>query len=115
MLRAPNGDIFVSSPGNGQIKLMRSSTGEVADTTSVFASGLDKPFGIAFYPSGPNPKYLYVANINSIVRLPYKNGDLKASGAPEVVVPKLTAAPGGHVTRTIAFSGDDKLLFLSIG
>jgi glucose/arabinose dehydrogenase len=115
MLRAPNGDIFVSSPNNGEIKVMRSSTGEVADTTSVFAAGLDKPYGIAFYPSGPNPKYLYVANINSIVRIPYKNGELKAGGAPEVVVPRLTAAPGGHVTRSIAFSGDDKQLFVSIG
>ncbi|MEO7580742.1 MAG: PQQ-dependent sugar dehydrogenase [Massilia sp.] len=115
MIRAANGDVFISEPGKGQVKVLRSSTGETADTISVFASGLDRPFGIAFYPSGPNPKYLYVATVNQIVRLPYKNGDLQATAAPEVVVPKLTAEKGAHSSRTIAFSGDDKLLFLSIG
>ena len=54
-----------------------------------FATGLKRPFGIAFYPSGPDPKYVYVANTDSVVRFPYKNGDLKASAAPEVVVAKL--------------------------
>lgn len=115
MIRAPNGDVFLSEPGKNQIKVLRSSTGETADTVSVFASGLDRPFGIAFYPSGPNPRYLYVANVNSIVRIPYSNGDLKAGAAPQPVVPWLTAAKGGHSSRTIAFSADDRTLFLSIG
>ncbi|MBC7453185.1 MAG: PQQ-dependent sugar dehydrogenase [Massilia sp.] len=115
MIKAPNGDVFVSDPGKGQIKVLRSSNGETADTIGVFASGLERPFGIAFYPSGPNPRYLYVANVNAIVRLPYANGALLAGAPAETVVPFLTAEKGGHSSRTLTFSNDDKVMFLSIG
>jgi len=115
MIKAPNGDMFMSLPGKNQIKVFRSKTGEKADSINVFASGLNRPFGFAFWPVGPNPQYLYVANVNSIVRIPYKNGDLEASAKPEVVVPFLTEAPGGHTTRTLVFSADSKTMYLSIG
>jgi glucose/arabinose dehydrogenase len=114
-LRAPNGDIFLSEPNKGQIRVLRSTNGETADQASVFATGLSRPYGMAFYPSGPNPKYLYVANVNSIVRFPYKAGDLKAGGEPEVVVASLSDTTGGHVTRTLAFSLDDRAMLVSIG
>jgi glucose/arabinose dehydrogenase len=113
-LRAPNGDIFLSEPGKGQIKVLRASGGDTADTVSVFASGLSRPYGMAFYPSAA-PKYLYVANVNSVVRIPYGDGDLKARGAPEVLVPRLADSTGGHSTRTLAFSADGKTMFVSVG
>ncbi len=115
MVKAPNGDLFVSSMAKQMIKVFRSSTGERADTITTFASDLNRPFGLAFWPVGPNPTHLYVAYVNSIVRFPYKNGDLLASAAPEVVVPALVAAPGGHTTRTLVFSADSKTMFVSIG
>jgi glucose/arabinose dehydrogenase len=114
-LRAPNGDIFLSEPNKGQIRVLRSANGETADQASVFATSLSRPYGMAFYPSGANPKYLYVANVNSIVRFAYKAGDLKASGEPEVVVASLSDTTGGHVTRTLAFSLDDRTMLVSIG
>lgn len=114
-LRAPNGDIFLVDPGKGQIRLFRQGAGDKADTDSMFITGLTRPYGMAFYPSTAHPQYLYVANVNSIVRIPYANGDLKARGEPEVIVPKLVDTTGGHVTRTLAFSPDDKTLFVSIG
>lgn len=115
MARAPNGDIFMSSTTKRLIKVFRSSTGETADTVSVFADKLDRPFGFAFWPVGPDPQYLYVANVNSIVRFPYKNGDLVAGAAAEVVVPTLTAETGSHSSRTLVFSSDSKTMYLSIG
>jgi glucose/arabinose dehydrogenase len=115
MVKAPNGDLFVSSMPKRLIKVFRSSTGIVADTVSTFASDLNRPFGFAFWPVGPNPTHLYVAYVNSIVRFPYRNGDLVAGAAPEVVVPNLVAAPGGHTTRTLVFSADSKTMFVSIG
>jgi len=114
-LRAPNGDIFLSEAAKGQITVLRSKDGAKADTSSVFATGLSRPYGMALWPAGPNPKYLYVANVNSVVRFAYSVGDLKAKGEPEVIVDKISDTSGGHVTRTIAFSNDGKTLFLSVG
>ena len=114
-LRAPNGDIFLAATAKGEIKVLRSKKGDKADIAEVFASGLSRPYGMAFYPSGANPQYLYVANVNSIVRIPYRNGDLKARGEAQVVVPHLSDTSGGHTTRTLAFSKDGKTLLLSIG
>jgi glucose/arabinose dehydrogenase len=115
MAKAPNGDIFLGSMSRRIIKVLRSSTGERADTVSTFAADMNRPFGFAFWPVGPNPQYLYVAYVNSIVRFPYRNGDLVASAAPEVVVPHLVAAPGAHTTRTLVFSSDSKTMYVSIG
>jgi glucose/arabinose dehydrogenase len=113
---APNGDIFVAETGANRIHVLRSKDGDESPRQNlVFAEGLDHPFGLAFYPAGDDPKWLYVANNNSVVRIPYHSGDLAASGAPEVIVPKLTESHGGHSTRDIAFSPDGKRLFISVG
>jgi glucose/arabinose dehydrogenase len=80
---------------------------------------LKQPFGIAFYPPGPNPQYVYVANTDSVVRFPYKNGDLKATGPSEVIVDDISGGGrlrgGGHWTRDIAFSRDGKKMWVSVG
>jgi len=114
-LRAPNGDVFLAATGAGEVKVLRSKNGDKADSTQVFATGLTRPYGMAFWPSGSDPQYLYVANVNSVVRIPYRNGDLKARGAPEVVIPELSETSGGHTTRTLVFSKDGKTMLLSIG
>ena len=117
---APNGDVFVAESGANRIKILRAARGAVhPETVSVYAEGLSQPFGIAFYPSGPNPKYVYVANTDSVVRFAYVNGDLKASGTAETIVPDIPGGGrlrgGGHWTRDIAFSPDDKKMFVSVG
>jgi len=114
-LRLPNGDILLAETGKGQLSILRSKAGDKADSSSVFVAGLSRPYGMALWPSGPNPKYLYVANVNSVVRIPYSVGDLKARGEPEIVVDKISDTTGGHTTRTLAFSKDDKTLLLSVG
>ncbi len=77
---APNGDVFLAESDPGIIKVLRGidSKGGV-DRAELFATGLDKPFGIAFYPPGPEPQWVYVGNTDSVVRFPYRNGDLKAA------------------------------------
>jgi glucose/arabinose dehydrogenase len=45
-----------------------------AQQTAVFARGMERPFGIAFYPPGSDPVWVYVANTDSVVRFPYKRG-----------------------------------------
>ena len=113
---APNGDIFVSETSQNRIRVFRANDGaDTPSTNRIFATGLNRPFGIAFYPAGPDPQWLYVALNNSIVRIPYRNGDLAASGAVEVVVPTLSATSGGHTTRDVAFSKDGTRMFIAVG
>jgi glucose/arabinose dehydrogenase len=113
---APNGDIFLSrSRPDGMIMAIRAKPGaDKPDKVETFASGLRDPYGIAFYPPGPNPQWVYVAGTKDIVRYPYQAGDLKASGAPETVVSDL-AVGGGHWTRDIAFSPDGKTMYVAVG
>ena len=103
---APNGDLFLADTGANSIIVMRGVGADgKAVTRETFATGLNKPFGIAFYPA-VNPKYVYVANTNSVVRFPYKDGDLKATGEPETIVTQLHPPGGGHSTRDVVFSKD---------
>jgi glucose/arabinose dehydrogenase/cytochrome c2 len=113
---APNGDIFLTLTRSGLVKVLRpSADGTTAASVETFAQGLNLPFGIAFYPSGGDPKWLYVAETNRVVRYAYKVGDQKARAVPEVVVPELSPVSGGHFTRDVAFSLDGKRMFISVG
>src|SRR5947209_11447079 len=64
LLTAPNGDIFVVESRANQIKVLRDTKGSgKPDANEIFAENdLNKPFGIAFYPPGDDPQFLYVAN-----------------------------------------------------
>jgi glucose/arabinose dehydrogenase len=117
MRLAPNGDIFLTETQTGRVKVMRpSADGSTAASIEVFAQGLVLPFGMAFYPSGKDPQWLYVAETNRVVRYAYKVGQHEAAGVPEVIVPELTpSAGGGHFTRDLVFSRDGKRMFVSVG
>jgi glucose/arabinose dehydrogenase len=117
---APNGDIFVAESGPGRIRVLRAVDGaDHPDINEVFVSDLDRPFGIGFYPPGPNPKYIYICNTGAVLRFPYQSGDIKARGAREIVVPDIPGGGllrgGGHWTRDIAFSNDGKKMYISVG
>ena len=121
LLTAPNGDIFLTESRADTIKVLRDSNGDgKPDITETFArEGLEKPFGIAFYPVGGEPQFLYVANTNGVVRFPYRNGDLKARGPVEKLSAELSPGGllhgGGHWTRDLVFSPDGKKMYVSIG
>ena len=116
---APNGDVFLAESEPGNIKVFRGITKDgKAERTEVFATGLRQPFGIAFYPAGPNPQWVYVGDTDAVLRFPYQNGDLKARGKAQ----KLTDLPGGgrlrgggHWTRDITFSQDGNKMLVSVG
>jgi glucose/arabinose dehydrogenase len=120
VVTAPNGDVFVSESKANRVRVLRDADGDgSAETSAIFAEGLVLPFGLAFHPPGPNPRFLYVANTDSVVRIPYRNGDLKAGSAPQMVVPDIPGGGmlrgGGHWTRDIQFSRDGRRLFVSVG
>jgi glucose/arabinose dehydrogenase len=119
MRTAPNGDIFLSDSSAGTVRVLRGADANgKAQQVTTFATGLNKPFGIAFYPLGNEPQWVYVANTDAVVRIPYKNGDLKARGNPEHVADLSGGGRlrgGGHWTRDVAFSNDGKKMWVSVG
>jgi glucose/arabinose dehydrogenase len=111
---APNGDVFLCESDPGKIKVIRGVTLEgKAKQTEVFAHGLNRPYGIAFYPSGKSPEWIYVGDTDAVIRFPYRSGDLKAAGPPQ----KIISLPErrGHWTRDLQFSLDGKRLFVAVG
>jgi glucose/arabinose dehydrogenase len=113
---APNGDVFVAETQQGRIKILKpSADGAGVASSTVFATGLTRPFGMQFYPAGASPQWLYVAEENRVVRFRYASGDGKATGEPEVVVSQLAATGGGHYTRDLAFSPDGRRMFVAVG
>ena len=80
------------------------------ETRSVFLDHLSSPFGVALVGND-----LYVANTDSIMRYPYKEGDtqIAATGTP------LTPLPGGpidhHWTKSLVASRDGNLLYVGVG
>lgn len=109
---APNGDIFLSESGAGRVLVFRANAAGGSAKPEVFADNLEKPYGIAFLPP-ENPKYVYVAAADQVVRYPYRSGDAKAAGPAEVVVDNIPTKR--HWTRDLAISRDGQRLFVSIG
>jgi glucose/arabinose dehydrogenase len=118
---APNGDFFVADSQAGSIFVLRGATADgKAETVSQFATGLDHPFGIGFYPAGPNPSWVYVGTATQIVRFAYKSGELKAeSNTPQTIVPDIPGYAqlrgGGHWTRDVVFTADGQHMLVSVG
>lgn len=110
---APNGDLFFAESGANQVRVLRMASGSGKPVkNAVFATGLSQPYGIAFYPLGPNPEWVYVANSDGVVRFPYRSGDLAARGKSEQVVGHILWTH--HWTRDIAFTPDGKRLLLTV-
>jgi len=105
---APNGDIFLADTGAGEIVVLRDAqhTGG-AQEREVFVDGMKRPFGIAF-----REDYVYVGNMNEVVRFRYDPKTSKRLGEKEHL---LDLPSGGHDTRSLAFSADGKHLFIGVG
>jgi glucose/arabinose dehydrogenase len=116
---APNGDIFLAESNKGEIKVFRGITKDgKPEQTGTFATGLKRPFGIGFYPPGESPEWVYIADTDSVMRFPYRSGDLQARGGPQTIVAEIFAGASqahGHWTRDLVFSPDGKKMYVSVG
>ena len=132
MALAANGDVFLSEPvrAQGTITILRDADRDgVAEARFTFATGLNRPFGVAFHGG-----WLDVGNNDSVVRFAYAPGQTKASGPPEKVVdlPPSDAALDqdtanrlmidisqtrgyNHWTRNVIFSPDGARMFVTVG
>src|SRR3954451_8220254 len=110
---APNGDLFVAESGSGRVLVFPvDAAGDGLAKPEVFTEGLQKPFGIVFYPPS-EPRYVYVAAANQVVRLPYRVGDRRATGPAQVIIPDIPTKR--HWTRDLAASRAGNRLFVSTG
>lgn len=130
MALAPNGDVFLAESGFGEITVLRDADKDgVAEFRSTFATGLNRPFGLAFAKDA-----LFVGNNDAVVRFSYRSGQTQAEGAPQKVA-DLPASSGAvdrdtaerlkidisqtrgynHWTRNVYFSPDFKKLYVTVG
>jgi glucose/arabinose dehydrogenase len=111
---APNGDLFVAESKSNVVRTFRMPDGGGKLTGGeVFASDLYQPYGIAFYPPGPNPQWVYIGNSDSLVRVPYENGDLRASAKPDRIVGRIPWVH--HYTRDVVVSPDGSRIYYAVG
>jgi len=99
------------TPSANRITLLRDADGDgVAETRSVFLSGLNSPFGMVLVGDE-----FYVANADAIVKFPYHTGDTKISAAGTI----LAHLPGGpinhHWTKDLTVSPDGTKLYATVG
>lgn len=111
---APNGDIFLAESGGGRIRVFRGMTSDgKPEQMQIFATGLKRPYGIAFFPPGPNPQYVYIGQPSAVVRFPYDAKNARATGVAEHIADLPDGS--GHWTRDIQFSPDGKKMYVSVG
>lgn len=107
MALSPDNVLFVTIIGSGTVVALPDHNNDgKSDESIAFIKNLKRPHGIAF-----NDGYLYVGEINQVVRYKY-NGFGKKPGKKEVIVPNLPTK--GHFTRTVSFGPDGKM-YVSIG
>ena len=111
---APNGDLFLAETGGGRVLVYKAEATGKPDGSkpSEFATGLNKPYGIAFYPATGDAQFVYVGEPDKVERFAYKAGDMKASAAPVTVVSQIPSEH--HKNRDLAVSPDGKI-FLGVG
>ncbi|HVI58250.1 MAG TPA: sorbosone dehydrogenase family protein [Luteimonas sp.] len=96
--------------GGNRLTLLRDADGDgVYELRTVFADKLNAPYGLALVGN-----HLYVANQDALVRLDYREGQVKAE-APPVKIADLPAAINHHWTKALAASADGRFLYVGIG
>ena len=94
-----------------RVTLLRDADGDgVAETKTIFLQDLNSPYGMALIGDT-----LYVANTDSLVKVPYRDGDTQASAPAQ----KVADLPGGtinhHWTKSLVASRDGKHLYVGVG
>jgi len=106
----PGGDLLVTTPRSGRVvRLARDADGDGrSDGANDVLSGLNRPHGIDLHEG-----WLYVAETDAILRVPFDGRAGRVAGEPERIVTGLPEG-GNHWTRTVRVSPDDRL-YVSVG
>lgn len=93
---------------SNRITLLRDADQDgTPELRTAFITGLTNPHGVQLLGN-----WLYVGNINGLVRFPYKTGQTEITAPAE----KLLDLPsGGHYTRNVIANQDGSKLFIAVG
>jgi glucose/arabinose dehydrogenase len=105
---APNGDLFVADSGANAVVVLHHNG--ISTERRVFAEHLTLPFGVAFHD-----RYVYIANTDGLLRYMFDPTTSMRLGSAEVVLDLPGHGYNEHWTRSIAFSSDGALLYVSVG
>lgn len=98
-------------PSANRITLLRDGDGDgKPETRGEFLGGLNSPFGLALVG-----ETFYVANTDSVLAFPYKEGDLKITAKGKEVVELNAVAPNNHWTRNLIANEDGTKLYIAVG
>jgi glucose/arabinose dehydrogenase len=99
------------TPSANRITLLRDADGDgVAETKSVFLSGLNSPFGMVLVGED-----FYVANSDAIMKFPYHEGDTKITAAGTKLVDLPAGTINHHWTKDLTASPDGAKLYATVG
>ena len=115
---APNGDLFVAESRANRIRVFRDGDGDgKPEVNEVFATGLNRPFGIAFYPPGAEPEVRLRRQhrLGRPLPLPERRHEGARTAEDDRPADRSAVRGGGHWTRDLEFSPDGKTLFVSVG
>jgi glucose/arabinose dehydrogenase len=100
-----------AKPSPNKIFLLRDADGDgLAETRSLFAQGLTRPFGMTLVGNT-----LYVANDNGVVRFPYAAGQTSVTGVGEKVFDLPGPPINHHWTKNVVASPDGSKLYATVG
>ncbi len=107
----PEGGVLVAESDAGRIRLLEGMREDgSAERGSVFATpenGLELPFGMVF-----SQGRFFVANTDAVLAFSYQRGQRRLGGRGE----RIASLPsGGHWSRALALSPDQRWLYVSIG
>ncbi|SDS10779.1 PQQ-dependent sugar dehydrogenase [Christiangramia echinicola] len=113
---APNNDIFVVESNDAKksankITMFRDKDQDgVPDERYNFLKNLNQPFGMLVLGD-----YFYVANVDALLRFPYKAGQNTIEGEPEKVMDLPAGGYNHHWTRNIIAGRNNDKIYITVG
>ena len=99
------------TPSANRITLLRDADGDGrAELRTVFASGINSPFGMALVGED-----FYVAATDAVLRYTYHRGDTTLSGSAETVVTLPAGPRNHHWTKNLIADAQGRHLYVTVG